>query len=303
MIEHRESQNAIKSENIFISGMLVSMFFWGVSWTTAKVISGYAPALSIAFIRFVITSITMVLILYFSKTNLKLMASKESFFVLGGASICMSVYSLLFFLGLSHGEAGAAAVLVTMLNPIISYVIMLFISRRKPNSIEMIGLLLGLIAAIFLLKVWENAALVFSSGNIFFLASSFTWAILSLFTARSSKYGSPIAFSFWMYSIGAMLLLPFAQVFSLAKIMAHADLKFWLNLLITACISTAMATSFYFYATTKIGASKASSFIFLVPFSAMLNSWFFLNETPRWNTLFGASIGVGAVYILNKKQS
>ena len=58
----------------------------------------------------------------------------------------------------------------------------------------------------------------------------------------------------------------------------------------------------YFVATQKLGASLASAFIFLVPVSNVIVSWFWLNETPLWNTIAGGCIAVLSVWILKKKS-
>jgi drug/metabolite transporter (DMT)-like permease len=70
----------------------------------------------------------------------------------------------------------------------------------------------------------------------------------------------------------------------------------------SATITTSLATTFYFIATSKLGASRASSFIFMVPFSAALGSWIFLQEIPEAHTIIGGILGIAAVYILNKKD-
>ena len=84
--------------------------------------------------------------------------------------------------------------------------------------------------------------------------------------------------------------------------LSHGDLAFWGNLFFSATITTSLATTFYFVATSKIGASKASSFIFMVPFSAALGSWIFLGEVIEVHTIVGGILGIAAVYILNKKE-
>jgi drug/metabolite transporter (DMT)-like permease len=85
-------------------------------------------------------------------------------------------------------------------------------------------------------------------------------------------------------------------------VMNKADFTFWGNLFFSATITTSLATTFYFVATSKIGASRASSFIFMVPFSAALGSWIFLGEVIEWHTLIGGLLGIAAVYILNRKE-
>ena len=81
------------------------------------------------------------------------------------------------------------------------------------------------------------------------------------------------------------------------------DPRFWLNLIFGAVIVTALATTIYFYTTTRLGAEKASSFIFLVPLAAAVSSWLFLGEQIRAHTIAGGILGMAAVYMINKKKS
>lgn len=287
------------SEQMYIIGMVFSMFLWGWSWATGKIIAGYALPITIALYRFVITYISMFLIVYFAKIKFKI--DKSGIKDLLIASAFIALYSFLFFKGLVLGKAGAGGVLVTMLNPIISYAIMLVINIRKPTPREVVGITLGIVATIIMLQIWSNWHNIFHTGNIYFLFAALTWALLSLYTSKASKYGSPIAFSFWMYGIAAILIATFADWKDCSSLLLKADYIFWINMLFSATITTALATTFFFFVTTKIGASKASSYIFLVPFTAIFGSWLILSEIPTWNTLLGGIIGVLAVYVLNSK--
>jgi len=289
-----------KSQQLFLLGMILSMSCWGFSWTAGKVMSTYGDPLTISFLRFAMTFVSLLLIMFFMKTSFRI--NRLGITDLFTASALISVYTFLFFRGLVSGKAGAGGVLVTVLNPIISYGIMLVMNRRKPTRNELIGLLLGLTAGVILLKIVTEPDNLFSAGNIYFLFASLSWAVLSIFTSRASRYGSPVTFSVYMYGISTILMLLFAGVTGTQEVVARADMKFWLNLLFSSTITTSLATTFYFVATARIGASKASSFIFLVPFSAALGSWIFLNEIPQWHTIIGGVLGIGAVYILNRKE-
>jgi drug/metabolite transporter (DMT)-like permease len=288
------------NERLFLLGMILSMTCWGFSWTAGKFMSLYGDPLTISFLRFALTFISLFFILLAIRTPFGI--NRSGFFDLLMASILISIYTFLFFRGLVTGKAGAGGVLVTVLNPIISYGIMLMMTKRKPTRNETIGLILGLTAGIILLKLLTEADKIFSAGNIFFLLASFSWAILSIFTSRASRYGSPVAFSFYMYGISTVLMFLFAGYEGTRQTFIHADPVFWGNLFFSATITTSLATTFYFVATSRIGASKASSFIFLVPFSAALGSWIFLDEVPQLHTIMGGALGIAAVYILNKKE-
>jgi drug/metabolite transporter (DMT)-like permease len=288
-----------KNSRLFLMGMIISMFCWGLSWASGKVLSGYGDVMSIALFRFVITFFSLLLILLAMKE--KLYVQRKGWLDLTCAALFMALYNYLFFKGLFHGKAGAGGVLVTTLNPIISYSIMLLMAWRMPTRKEFIGLLIGIVAGIVLLRAWDHWQVIFDSGNMYFVFATCTWAILSLFTARGSRYGSPMAFSLWLYAVAFLVMFSVTSMEANMALFEHGDRYFWGNMFFSAVITTTLATTFYFVATARLGASKASSFIFMVPFSAALGSWLFLQEIPQWYTVAGGLMGIGAVYVLNRK--
>jgi drug/metabolite transporter (DMT)-like permease len=285
---------------LFLVGMILSMTCWGFSWTSGKILSNYGDPLTISFLRFALTFVSLFVILFMMKE--KMFLSRKGLFDLFAASVLISLYTFLFFKGLTVGKPGAGGVLVTVLNPIITYAIMLLVARRKPTRNESIGLMLGFAAGVILLKLTQEAGEIFKAGNIFFLMASFSWAILTRFTAKATRYGSSLSFSFWMYGISTGLMFLLSGFNSTAVTLTKSDITFWGNLFFSATITTSLATTFYFVATSKIGASKASSFIFMVPFSAALGSWIILGEVIEAHTMIGGVLGIAAVYILNKKE-
>jgi drug/metabolite transporter (DMT)-like permease len=76
---------------------------------------------------------------------------------------------------------------------------------------------------------------------------------------------------------------------------------FWGNMLFNGIVNTGIATTFFFYATSKIGAEKTSSFIYIVPFAAAISSYIAIGEIIQWNTIVGGLLGIVAVWVINKK--
>jgi drug/metabolite transporter (DMT)-like permease len=98
-----------------------------------------------------------------------------------------------------------------------------------------------------------------------------------------------------------LCILPFADFKEILALTASNDQLFWGNLLFASIITTTLATTMYFYATSKIGAEKASSFIFTVPFTAALSSYFILGEAIQLHTIIGGFLGIAAVWMINRK--
>ena len=80
------------------------------------------------------------------------------------------------------------------------------------------------------------------------------------------------------------------------------DLIFWLNLIILSIGAQVFGTTVYFIATTKLGPSKASSFIFIVPITAPIFSMIFIGEKLEISTIIGGIMTMTAVYLINKEK-
>lgn len=289
-----------KNKHFLIGGITVSMLIWGMSWPSAKILSHYGQPIEIAFIRFVFTFISLLFILKFLKINLAI--TKKGIPSLFFAATLIALYSMLFFTGILKGMPGAGGVLVTTMTPIMSYVLVMIIKKRTPTTKEMLGLGIGFVAGCILLSVWNHSSAILQSGNLFFILSTLVWAVLSRVTALSFNYGSPLAFTLWMYLICIFILALFINFQSVQQILLKGDLKFWLNMSFNGIINTGLATTFFFYATSKIGAEKTSSFIYIVPFAAAFSSFIAIGEIIKWNTLVGGILGIAAVWVINRKN-
>jgi len=287
------------SNKALLIGLIVSMILWGLSWPSGKVLTSYMSAFDFAMIRYIIVVLTLLPILIFLKVPLT--GQRKGVPYVLAAGILLTLYSFLFYQGLKHGLAGAGGVLVTTLNPIIAYSLVILINKKIPSGNERVGLLLGLIAGCILLKIWNRSEL-FESGNLYFLAASFTWALMSRFTSKASFFGSSLSFSLWQYLVTIIFILPFIRFDEFKTIFSITDSIFWLNLFFSSAIVTTLATTLYFYATTILGAERASSFIFLVPFAAEIFSWLLLKESMLIHTIVGGILGIVAVYIINSKR-
>ncbi|MBA3705364.1 MAG: DMT family transporter [Bacteroidetes bacterium] len=293
-------QNKQVSEKVLITGIVVSMFLWGLSWPSGKVLTAYSSAINFVVYRYIFVVGTLFPILLFLRTGIQV--KKQGIPIIIGSGILLGLYSFLFFKGLKNGHPGAGGVLVTTLNPIMAYSIGIFLSKKMPSRNESIGLVLGLIAGCVLLEVWNHPDAILASGNVYFLLAAFTWAVMSKLTSKAGLYGSSLSFSLWQYIITLCFLLPMMDVQEFKLAIHITDHLFWINLIFSSAIVTTLATTVYFYATTRLGPEKASSYIFMVPLAAAVSSWLFLDEHILPHTIVGGMLGMAAVYIINKEK-
>lgn len=279
--------------------MAVSMIIWGGSWVSAKAIADTLPSETLTFWRFFITSISFIPILFFMKAPLKMDKSAFIYTLLG--SFFIGLYLYLFFIGLTYGFAGAAGVLVTTMIPLATFVLSAILFRHRISAKDLIGLLLGVIGGSILLNIWNiDLDKLFMSGNIYFLICALLWASLTLCSQKAGDSISPLIFNFFTSVFGALLFFFFALPHGIFAAFSQGAI-FWLNMFYLAVISSGLATTVYFFASNRLGSHKASSFVFLVPSSALIFSWMFLGEQPKLSTIAGGLIAIIAVYLINIK--
>lgn len=278
--------------------VLIAMFFWGANWSAAKVVSALASPTYLVLFRFSLVSLFFIPVLWIQKIPFRI-SRKDSLIVLF-SSLFMGVYQYLFFLGLRHGLAGSGGIVVTTLNPILTWLIVSIITQKRPKGFEIIGLCVGLFSAFFFLRLWEfDVQALFVSGTFHFLLASFFWAIVTVLREYASM--SSLLYTFYTYLPIAILLgisLPINTIIA----ESHQPLIFWLNLIFIASFGTIVSTSAFFYITQKTGAKSSSSYIFTVPVFAVVVATIVLKEPLPLSMIMGGICAMSSVYILNKKK-
>lgn len=289
------------SDGVFTTLLVLSMIGWGGTWTSAKLIAGAASLELVVFWRFALTTFPLAVVLLATREPLAM--SWRSLPGLVAAAAAMTAYNHLFFAGVRAGLAGTGGVIVTSLNPVFTFLAMLAIERRKPGAVEAVGALLGIAGGAILLGVWRfGGRELAASGNLFFLLAALTWTAVTLLSQRVQRRVSFLAYSFYVNALSALMNLPWAVREGLL-VRVDDPTVFWLNLAYLAFVGTAFATTVFFRASLRLGAQRASSFIFLVPALAPLISWLAIGETPARATLLGGPLAVLAVYLINRGRA
>ena len=282
---------------LFIVLLVISMIFWGANWISVKRIIDYSHIQFLTFVRLFVSTIFYLPLMLLFKQSFKI--SLKQFFIILISSIVLVFYYQAMFGGLKYGLAGYGGILVTTLIPIFTYLYTLIFHKEKPSFRECIALFLGFAGGLIILKFWNlSFESIMLGGNIFFLISAMLWGLLTLNSQKVQKDMTVWVYSFYLHLFASFFQFPFTVVHIPAHLFSF-DSVFWLNVIYITAIATNFANTVYFYASSKIGSQKASSFIFVVPVSAMFSAWIFLNEKPVATTLLGGALAILAVYLIN----
>ena len=280
--------------------MVFAMITWGYSWVGAKILGPYGHVSTKIFLRFFFASIALIPILL--KYRISFRIDKKGFIFILWNSISLCSYNYFYFKSTHMGLAGVGGVLVTTLNPIItSLFVFSFLDRSSAKLKEFVGLIMGLTGGGIIMRLWEmDIALMISSGNIFYILASCSWVSVTIASQKSKTHIHFLTYSFWSFLSASLFSLSFCEIESISQTINY-DSIYWLNIFLLSIVVMSFANTMYFFASSKIGAVKASSYIFVVPLTAIIFSKIILNEQVLYTTVLGGILSVVAVYLINKK--
>ena len=276
------------------------MIIWGLSWTNAKILSAYAPSSVLAFWRFLFSSLSMIPVMWLTGNDFRVTRQCMKYILTG--AIFISLYNIFFFIGTNKGAASVGGVIVPTFNPIITFIISVLLLKQVVYSRDIIGLIIGFIGGVVVLQAWSlSLEQLVTNGNLYFIFASISWGIMSIISGLSHAHMSTISFSFWVYTISALIYFCGTWNEDILLIFTY-DWIFWLNMFFLSIGAMVFGTTVYFFGTTRLGPEKASSFIFTVPVAALFFSLMLIGERLEITTLLGGIMTMTAVYLINKSH-
>lgn len=283
-------------KNLFFFLLFIAMLAWGGSWVNVKILGHYISAYEMIFLRFGITAITMVPIIIWLKHSFKI--DLKSFGLVVLVALALIFYNKYYYLGTKFGTASLGGAMVTTMIPILTFVLLTLMGVKKVSSKDLFALGLGAVGVLTMLHIWTfDLAHILLIQNLYFIIAAFLWAVLTIISSKSTKI-SPIVFTFYMYIMSVVLdCVLLVDVSAIPY--ASFDGIFWINMLLISLAASTFANTIFFLGIEKLGAAEVSSFVFLVPFSAIGLSAIFLDEKVDLFIIIGTILTLFAVKMLN----
>lgn len=278
--------------------LILSMFLWGGGWSALKIITPDVSVDIIVFWRFFIMTLSFVPILFFLKKPLVLNRSNLKYVAL--SSVLNIAFMVSSFFGIKYGFAGAGSVIITTLSPVMTFLLVAIIFRKRLQNLQYFGLLIGLIGGAVMLQL-NDINQFLNSSNIYFLLSALIWAGVTILSQHSNKHIHPIHYSFLISVVASLVSFIYAFNSDLL-IVFDQGAKFWISLVYLAVLGQTVATTIFFMASGKLGSEKTSSFMFLIPVFALFIAWITLDEPIQPHIIIGGAISMLAVVFINKKN-
>jgi drug/metabolite transporter (DMT)-like permease len=278
--------------------LVLAMFFWGAGWPALKVLTYSLPLEVVSFWRFFLMIFAFIPVLFFIQKPLTL--KKEALKYIFPSAVLNVLFMVFAFLGVQKGFAGSGGVIITTLSPVLTFMLVSLVFKKHPPKMQIIGLVIGFVGGLIMLKVTTLLGDL-NGAEFYFFLCAVVWAMLTLISQQSHAVIHPVHYSFFIAVFATVIFFFIALPY---EVMAVADegLAFWSALLYLAIFGQTIATTIYFIASGKLGSSHASSYMFLVPLFALVTSYFLLGESVELHILIGGAVTLFGVYLINRSQ-
>lgn len=293
-----------KSYKAFSAALGANLIF-GSSYTAVKYITPqYIHPFALNFVRVAIT-LTLFWILFLIKPG-KIKFERKDFprFVI--CALTGIVINQLFFIKGVSLTTVIHSSLLSLGSPIFITIIAAFLLKEKFTLLKGLGLACGIGGASILVLMKDHTGAVASNmvlGDILVLINAISYAFyLVLVRPLMAKY-SGIQVLRWIFTIGALGILPIGFPYLLEASWSSFDMSHWLVLAYVAVFATFVAYLLTVKSIALIGSSATGAFIYTQPVFAAVFAMIFAGEYFTLYKVMAAVLIFTGVYLVNKKPA
>lgn len=283
-------------EILIIFQQLIASF----SHIVAKDITSQLPPTTILFIRASIAAFVFIIWIIIKK-KYKIKIEKMDWIkllILGLINIPINQF--LFFQAISRTTAPNVS-LAYALTPIFVFIIAFAYLKEKLSIKRLLGILIAVAGTIILLS---EKGLKFTEdgiyGDILALTASISWAFYTIIGKQLIQKYNPIFITGLTMIIGFILYLPIFLMLDVQFQNLYISPFNWLQLVYLGTFTSAIGYAIWYYALTKIDASKLSVFNNLQPALTAILSLLIFDTPITAIFVIGGTLIIGGVFITQR---
>ncbi len=282
----------MKTKARAILALVTTTAFWGLSFTSTKVLLGTLLPPQIAFLRLVLA--VAALGCFFALTRKSFISRADLFRVIAGGTCGTLLYFLFENNGLRYTTAGTASLIVSTI-PVINVVAGALFFRERHSVQRWFGVLLSFAGVYLIISSGSAGALALANlkGNLLVFLAGCSWvAYTRINEPLVEKYDS-LVLNFHQSLVGMLLFGLLVLPGGLAP--AVFTPRVLLNLAYLGIFCSGVAYLFYLYALKTLGSAAVTSFLNLVPVFGVLGGAVILREALAASQLFGGVVVITGV--------
>ncbi|WP_246939547.1 DMT family transporter [Bacillus pinisoli] len=273
------------------------MVIWGFNVSAIKILVSYFPPALMQGTRILIAGLSVILILWLSK-SLKKVSSSNIVGLLIASIVGVVGHHLFLALGLMSTSATNAGLILGLIPLCTSILAMIFLNEKLTVT-KSLGILLALIG-VYLIVMNKNGGLNdLSIGDLYVFGGVITQAVSFILIKKLTANIESRQMTGMMLVFGSIMLIVISFFTESREniVFSEVPVYIWGVLLASAIIATGLGHMVYNYAIHKLGAGTTSLFINLSPFFSVVGSFLFLGEQIYAKHIIGFAFIISGVIL------
>ena len=266
-----------------------TIFIWGTTFISTKVLLRVFDPVEILFIRFVIGYFALWLA---APRFLKIREKGQEFYFIAAGLCGVTLYFLMENFALTFTLAANVGVIISIAPFFTALFDWWFLKGEKPGFRFVLGFLMAL-TGIFLISFrGDHSVSLNPTGDILSVGAAVVWAAYSILTKKISGFGyGTVQTTRRIFFYGILLMIPALFFFDFRLgLERFADMKNLLNILFLGFGASALCFVTWNFAVKRLGSVKTSAYIYAVPVITVVTSVLILNEKVTWPAVFGIGL-------------
>jgi len=274
---------------------LTTAFLWASAFPAVKYLLAYYSAESIMLLRFLVASLTLLIIVAIKKVKLPERRDLP-LFALGGF-VGIFLYAWLFITGTDTVPSGVSSFLIASA-PMFTTLLSIFILKEKVKLFSWLGMLVSL-CGLLLITASQMRGFVMNTGVVLLVGASIATSSYIIIQRRLTQKYSPLASTAYSVFFGTLFMLVFLP--GLIREMPSVPLLVNLIPVYLGIFPAALAYLAWVYALSKArSTAHVTMFLYLIPFIATLLAFLWLNERISPSAFIGGIVIVLGMFISSK---
>ena len=278
------------------AGVLAVMVLWAANFIVVKSAVAVLPPVGFTFLRFVIASATLLLLLRWREGSIG-MPRRDLIAICALGAIGFGVYQILWTTGLTTVPAGDSALLIAS-TPVLVAILAVAARSDVLTPAKLIGAIVSFVGVGAVIASGPGLSLGRSlGGEAITLLGALCWSFYMAFGAPYLNRYSPLRATAWATVAGTIVLAPIAAT-QLATVSTAALTPGVLGaVLYSGFLAAGISNVVVQNGIRVVGPTRTAAYQFLVPAIAVILAAMFLSEPIRPGQVIGGLVIIGGVLI------
>lgn len=278
--------------------MVIATLFWSGAFIAGKFSVVEFPIFTLIFLRFFIATIVIFILLLKNESNWRI--EKKDLKTLGILSLTGMVgYHVFFFLSLRYTSPVNSA-LIAATNPCITTLLSVVFLKNKISTKNIFAIVLAFVGVVLITIDGDFSKLInlkFNKGDLLMLIGVFFLATYAIISKKAGVNYSPLKITSYVFLICTIITLPLMISEKPWLTIGSTTIKGWSSIVYMAIFASVIGYLFQQISIKKIGPSKTSLYMNLVPLFSMVLAFFVLGDKITFVNVIAALFIILGVFI------